>query len=177
MKAWILIGLISCAKKNTAPEEHPASIEHTPIEMPEKKPEVEPDPELPAPSTEDLEENYEGGIIGGVAGGVIGGKLGGSLSNGESSQSIHWSEVTIKRKQKPKFPQEAVQLNITEASCIVKFFIDKKGIPERVNIRNCPEIFHESVRKAAMTWRFHPVQIKEENVKATFMLRIKFRHR
>ena len=34
---------------------------------------------------------------------------------------------------KPKFPKKAKVLGIKEASCLVRFYIDEKGKPEKVN--------------------------------------------
>ena len=173
MNVWILSGLISCATKNTAQEEHPVPVEHTPIEMPKKTPEVEPDPA-------ETEETSEGGIVGGVAGGVIGGAIGGKYTDPEHAddrfQKVHWSEVKIKQQKKPTLPSEAVQLNLKKATCFVRFFIDTEGVPEKVYVQNCPQLFHESVREAAMTWRFYPVEREGKIIKANMMMRVQFQN-
>ena len=171
MKAWILMVLTSCAKKTTVREDPSVAVAPSPTEMPEQTSEAE-------PSIEDNEDDTLGGVIGGEIGGNIGGTIGGEpLSNKENAHAVHWSSVVIKHKQNPTFPPEALKLKIKSVSCLVTFSIDKNGLPETIDIKKCPSIFHDSVRKAAIRWRFHPVQIKGKTVKAHFTLRVRFQHR
>ena len=46
-------------------------------------------------------------------------------------------------------------MDIDQAKCFVLFFIDENGKPEKVEVNKCDEVFHESLKKAAMNWRFY----------------------
>ena len=173
-------------KKNTKKKEKPKEPEPEPEEVePEieevPEPEDEPEPEeVPEELEEEGEEGgqeggVEGGVVGGVVGGQIGGVIGGQLgSNGFSS--VHWSDVKIKRRVAPKMPQAAKALNITEENCQVRFYIDTKGNPEKIDILKCSKIFHDSLMTAAEKWKFYPMKSASgQKVKATFILNVKFR--
>ena len=113
-----------------------------------------------------------GGVLGGKLGGVLGGKLGGTLGISE----VPASSVKVKKQVKPKFPQAAKTLNIKQASCLVRFYIDEKGVPEKTIIQGCASVFHPAVEEAAMKWRFYPMQSQSgAGMKATFRLRITFK--
>ena len=53
-------------------------------------------------------------------------------------------------------PQAAKALNITEETCQVRFFINEKGVPEKIDVLKCSKIFHASLMEAAEKWRFYP---------------------
>jgi len=113
-----------------------------------------------------------GGVLGGKLGGVLGGKLGGTLGISE----VPASSVKVKKQVRPRFPQAAKTLNIKKASCLVRFYIDEKGKPEKTIIQGCASVFHPAVEKAAMKWRFYPMKSKSgAGMKATFRLRITFK--
>jgi protein TonB len=119
----------------------------------------------------------EGGVVGGVIGGEIGGVLGGELG-GTGIASVYWADVKAKRRVEPRFPEAAKQLNITEETCQVRFFIDERGKPYDIQVEKCSNIFHENVLEAAWKWRFYPY--KSENgdaVKSTFVLKLTFKLR
>ena len=103
---------------------------------------------------------------------MLGGQLGAT-----GVQAVHWSEVSIKRQVKPKFPEAAKQLNISEARCQIRFFIDEKGIPYDVKVETCPAIFRESSLAAAWKWRFYPQKVEGKKQKAQFVLSITYRLR
>ena len=168
-------------KKEKPKEEKPEEVEPDIEDVVELEPEPDPEPEeIPEELEEEGEEGgqeggQEGGVIGGVVGGVIGGVIGGELgSNGFSA--VHWSDVKIKRRVAPKMPQAAKALNITEENCQVRFYIDLKGNPEKIDILKCSKIFHDSLMNAAEKWRFYPMKSANgQKVKATFILNVKFR--
>ncbi|MEC7983529.1 MAG: energy transducer TonB [Myxococcota bacterium] len=169
-------------KKKKIEQPKPELVEPDLEKPKEEEPEPEPEPEEEEPEQEEeIEGGQEGGVIGGVAGGVVGGVVGGVLGGqlgGTGFSAVHWSDVKPKRKVKPKFPQAAKALNIREASCFVHFYIDEKGKPEKVNIEKCASVFHASVEKAAMKWRFYPMKNSSgKRVKASFKLKIKFKLR
>jgi outer membrane biosynthesis protein TonB len=152
-------------------------IEKEPEEIPE--PEEEPEEILDSAITGGQVGGQVGGVLGGQIGGVLGGKLGGILG-GKLGGTLGISEVPASRvkvikKKNPKFPQAAKTLNIKKASCLVRFYIDEKGEPEKTIIQGCASVFHPAVEKAAMQWRFKPMESKSGvGMKATFRLRITF---
>ena len=152
----------------------------------EEKPKEEPEPEEPPEEIEDagvaggqiggqvggVLGGQIGGVLGGKLGGVLGGKLGGTLGVSE----VPASSVKVKKQVRPRFPQAAKTLNIKKASCLVRFYIDEKGVPEKTIIQGCASVFHPAVEKAAMKWRFYPMKSKSgAGMKATFRLRITFK--
>jgi len=123
-----------------------------------------------------VEGGVEGGVVGGVVGGVLGGVPGGQLGGQlQPIKAVHWSEVKVKKRVTPKMPDAAKQLNMTEESCQVRFFIDEKGVPYNIKLEKCPAIFHESALEAAWKWRFYPQKEERKKVKAQFVLKITYK--
>ncbi len=119
-----------------------------------------------------VEGGVAGGVVGGTLGGVPGGQLGGQL---QQVRAVHWSEVKVKKRVKPKMPDAARELNIAEERCQVRFFIDEKGVPYDVKLERCPAIFHESALESAWKWRFWPMKVDGNAEKAQFVLVIVYR--
>ncbi len=113
-----------------------------------------------------------GGVVGGQVGGVLGGQLGGT-----GVKAVHWSKVKQKRMPEFKFPEAAKALNMKEERCQVRFFIDEKGVPEKIVIEKCPKVFHDEINEKAMKARFYPMQVEGAAAKALFVLGITFRLR
>jgi len=75
----------------------------------------------------------------------------------------------------PKLPEAARKLQIQEAQCNVRLYIDKKGKPYDVKITECDTIFHEEILKVAYKWRFEPYRVDGEPTKAAFSLQLTFK--
>ena len=143
-----------------------------------EQPEDEPEEEVPEDPEEIIAEEprNQGGTIGGVVGGPIGG-------SGTDFQSIHWTQVEVKRQVRPKFPEKLKSLltKKSTANCIARFYIDQKGIPEKIVFPahgkwDCPKVIHEDIKTALFKWRFNPYKNNRgQTVKSTFLLRITFR--
>ena len=114
----------------------------------------------------------EGGVVGGVIGGVEGGVLGGQLG-GTGTKSIHWSQITAKRKVEPSYPKAARELGI-EGDCNVRMFVDERGKVVDVKIETCPTPFHDAATEAAYKWSFYPMKVEGQKVSATFVLKLQF---
>ena len=114
---------------------------------------------------------------GGGGGGGDGGTLGGMGSGGGGPLSVHWSQVSVKVRAKPKMPEAARVLSFTEESCNVRFFIDEKGKPYDIRLEQCPTIFRDSALEAAWQWRFYPFRDKGVPTKAQFVLSIIYKLR
>ena len=101
---------------------------------------------------------------------------GGGKGLGEEYRNTHWTDVTIKRQVQPKFPTAAKDLETVQAKCMVRFLIDKKGKPEDIEVDECHEVYHESVKTACEQWEFEPVIDRNgQAVKATFLLSVVFK--
>ena len=173
------------------PPPPPAASEPEPEEE-EIEEETEPTPDEMVEEVEELEEEVEeevkkevvkgveggveggeeggvvGGVIGGVEGGVIGGQLGGA-------RTFHHSEVQVKRRVSPHYPDSAKDLNLGDVSCKVRIFIDDKGVPYDIAFEACPKVFHASAEDALMKWRWYPAKFEGNKVKAQFLLNIKYK--
>ena len=101
-----------------------------------------------------------GGVIGGVVGGVIGGQLGGT-----GLTAVHHSQAKVKRRVDPKMPQAAQDLGLKTSRCVATISVDEKGKPFDVKVADCPNIFHQEIRKAALATRFYPHKVNGKPVK------------
>jgi hypothetical protein len=111
-----------------------------------------------------------------TGGGGGSGTLGGTGTGG-GPRSVHWSQVAVKYRAKPKMPEAARMLSFTEESCNIRFFIDEKGKPYDMEVLECPAIFRDSALEAAWQWRFYPLKDNGVPTKAQFVLSIKYRLR
>ena len=123
-------------------------------------------------SEEGVEGGVEGGVVGGVVGGVEGGVLGGQLGG---VRTFHHSEVEVKRRVQPRYPQAAESLNLGDVQCRVRVFIDTAGVPYDIRIEACPKVFHQATRDALMKWRWYPAKVSRDKVKAQFLLIINYK--
>jgi hypothetical protein len=123
-------------------------------------------------------EDITGVAIDATTGGAgDGGIPGGMGSSGGGPRSVHWTDVTVKVRAKPKMPEAARVLSFTEESCNVRFFIDEKGKPYDIRLEDCPTIFHDSALEAAWQWRFYPYRDHGVPTKAQFVLSIIYKLR
>ncbi len=88
---------------------------------------------------------------------------------------VHWSEVKVKRRVSPKYPEDAKSMDLGTVRCQLRFLVDERGMPYDVRLESCPEAFHESALEAAWKWRFYPMKMNGEAVKAQFVLVIVYR--
>lgn len=117
----------------------------------------------------------EGGVEGGVAGGVVGGQVGGTGTNLLGSiRTFHHSDLQIKRRVDPVYPDAALDMNLGEQLCRVRVVIDETGTPNKVIAENCPKVFQASAEEALMKWRWYPAKAGRDKVSAQFLLNIKY---
>ena len=124
-------------------------------------------------------EDVTGVAIDATTGGGGGDGIPGGMGSGGggSALSVHWSQVAVKYRARPKMPEAARVLSFTEESCNVRFFIDEKGKPYDIQLEECPTIFRDSALEAAWQWRFYPYKDKGVPMKAQFVLSILYRLR
>lgn len=162
-------------KKEKKPDEvkpqEDVPVEPTPLDEPQSDKVVEAD-------DGGVEGGVEGGVKDGVVGGVIGGVkdgvLGGDI-NSVAPKVVHWSEVEVKKRVNPPFPEAAKQLGLKEESCVVRIFIDPTGTPSRVEPRKCSELFRDAAVNAGMQWRFYPLKEGGRAISAQFDINFVFR--
>ncbi len=111
-----------------------------------------------------------------VPGGQPGGVAVGALpDSADGPPTVLLSQVKVKKRVSPKMPEEAKELNITEARCQLRFFIDERGVPYDVGTDECPEVYVPSAMEAAWQWRFEPMLVDGIPTKAQFVLVIVYR--
>ena len=126
----------------------------------------------PAGAEAGVEGGVEGGVIGGVVGGVVGGQLGGTLGG---VRVFHHSELEVKKRVNPEYPEAARALNIGDQRCLAKVFIDEEGVPYDVQVESCPKVFFEDTKAAILKWRWYPPKDGKNKVKAQTTIAITYK--
>ncbi len=162
-----------------AEEETEEETEETPDEMVEEVQELKEEVKeemksdvKPAGVEGGVEGGVVGGVVGGVQGGIEGGVLGGQLSG---VRVFHHSELEVKKRIEPVYPDAAKALNLGEQRCIVKVIIDEEGVPVDVSVDQCPKVFDTPTREAILKWRWYPPKDGKNRVKAQTTLAIVYR--
>lgn len=118
------------------------------------------------------EGGVAGGVVGGVQGGIEGGKLGGQLSG---VRVFHHSELEVKKRVIPEYPEAARALQIGDQRCLAKVFIDEEGVPYEVVVEACPQPFHPDTKEAILKWRWYPPKDGKNRIKAQTTIGITFK--
>jgi protein TonB len=91
---------------------------------------------------------------------------------------VHSSAVVPLSRVEPRFPAAARVLGSGPQRCVVRFVIDREGIPETVTVEGCPALYHAAVEEAASQWRFSPARGADGRpMRASFRLGVTFRLR
>ncbi len=118
------------------------------------------------------EGGVEGGVVGGVVGGVEGGVLGGT---GTGVRRFHHSELEVKRRKNPIYPDAAKALNLGDQRCKVRVLIDESGVPYEVRVEGCPQAFHTATKEAILSWRWYPPRDGRAKVKAATTIGVTYK--
>lgn len=106
------------------------------------------------------------------------GTIGGQLASepppgGASAKTVHWSEVMVKKRVTPK---PLLGLEPGEfLYCTVRFHIDQKGTPTRIERRSCPAYAFSPTEQAALEWRFYPLKGQDGPIAAQFDMRFVYK--
>lgn len=119
-----------------------------------------------------VEGGQEGGVVGGVVGGVPGGVVG---STGTGVRVFHHSELEVKKRVNPSYPEAARALNIGDQRCLAKVFINEEGVPYEVVVESCPKVFHEDTKAAILKWRWYPPKDGKSKVKAQTTIAVTYK--
>ena len=132
------------------------------------------DSELEQPETSGHPEGQEGGEEGGVPGGVVGGTPGGT---GDTfTTHVTTEPLKLKLPIEPVMPKQAEEtLPVGQYLCRVRFFVDDRGKPSRIEFLSCPKVFHEATEAAAMKTRFYPYKENGERKSATFIISYRYK--
>lgn len=95
----------------------------------------------------------------------------------DGARVMHFSEVEVRKRVDPSYPREAAGL-FPDVRCVAQVLIDNEGVPRSVDVRDCPEVFHEPTRTAVMRWRWEPPQIEDgTSVTARVIIVVNYRRR
>jgi len=144
-------------------EEDPDDLIDEPTELKDEvKDEIKSD-DKPKGAEGGVEGGVVGGVVGGVLGGIEGGVLGGQLGG---MRVFHHSELEVKKRVNPTYPDSAKQLNLGDQRCLATVRIGETGVPYEVTIAKCPETFHSATKQALLKWRWYPPKDGKSKVKA-----------
>jgi protein TonB len=100
---------------------------------------------------------------------------GGGGGTGSGYRTFHQSEVQVKRRVQPIYPDAARAMGIDEASCRVRVKIDETGFPQALEFEDCPPVFQPSAEAALKRWRWYPAKVGDVAVPAQFVIVVKYR--
>lgn len=146
-------------------------VEPVILEEEEEKPVEDPGEEE---GPEGVEGGEKDGVVDGVVGGVKDGVLGGQLG-GTGIRTVHWSELQVKTRVKPRFPEAAKQLGMKEEKCIVHIIVSEQGTASDVSFKACPELFKAAARDAVMQYQWYPLMDGGTPIKAQFDINFVFK--
>jgi len=85
-------------------------------------------------------------------------------------------KVVVLKRVVPEFPFRARRRGISEGKVLLKFIVNKKGLPENIEVVSStnPGIFEHSAVTALQKWRFRPGIVKDRHVKTILYLPVKY---
>jgi hypothetical protein len=151
-------------------EEETEDVEPTPDELVEDIREL--DEDVKDEMKSDLKPaGVEGGVEGGVQGGVVGGRLGA----GGNVRVFHHSELEVKKRIYPEYPEAARELNLGDQRCLAIVYMDEEGVPYQVTVDNCPKVFELPTKEAMLKWRWYPPKDGKSKVKAQTTIAVTYK--
>ena len=172
-------------KASAGPKRRAAVASAPPPVAPTK--EAEPSPTPPtepaadaAPAALSDEGEPEGGGEGseggdGGEGGEGGGEGGGGGAEPPAYRPIQTQQARITRSVAPRVPEAFHQLDLAEARCTVRLFLDERGRVVEARPEDCPSLLRASALTAAYATRFAP--LRDENgtaYRAQFVIHYRF---
>lgn len=92
-----------------------------------------------------------------------------------SVRVFHHSELEVKKRVNPPYPEEARALLLGDQRCLLKVFIDETGAPFDVLVEACPKVFHEAAKAAMLQWRWVPPKDGKTAIRAQTTLALTFK--
>lgn len=132
-------------------------------------------------TTPRVEEGLGAGDGGAAGGGGDGTGEGTGEGAGEGTgdgpgrvQTLAVEQVRPLRRVLPDFPASARALGLDSVRCVAEVEIDARGVPTRVQVSDCPEIYRAAVQAAMLRWRFVPARVDGQPTAARFRQAIRF---
>ena len=146
----------------TAPDPIPPEPDEVAPEQRELEP-VTPKPmvsQVPRAGTADgSDDGLEGGAPGGSPGGRPGGQGLGGEGDGDGLRWVHQTTLEAKRRPQIHYPEAARGISTGDQRCVAEVHIDAQGVPVRVQVRDCPEAFHQAAVDGLLRWRWYPPKV------------------
>lgn len=114
-----------------------------------------------------------GGAGDGPEGPEVGG--GGGGGTGDPARPVHYTDLQVKTRVNPRFPEAARTLSRRDESCVLRILVDERGEPAAVTVRTCPAVFQTAAIEAASQWRWYPLLDRGQPIPAQFDLGFVFR--
>jgi hypothetical protein len=94
---------------------------------------------------------------------------------GPGDHAVTPAKVVIRRAPDFRYPEAAHALALGAVRCELRYLVDARGRPQRVDIVDCPEVFHREISLRAHKARFAPARVDGRAVPARFVLGVTFR--
>jgi hypothetical protein len=127
-------------------------------------------------------DGHDNGHPDGVAGGTPGGDPDGELCGvpgapacGPSVRVFHHTELQVRRRVEPVYPDAARALAVSDQRCLVTVFLDESGVPYDAKVDRCPKPFHQASREALRKWRWYPPKDGKARIRAQTTIAITYR--
>jgi outer membrane biosynthesis protein TonB len=88
---------------------------------------------------------------------------------------FHHSELEVKKRLNPEYPEAARALSLGDQRCLAKVFIDEEGVPYDVQVESCPKVFFEDTKQAILKWRWYPPKDGKNRVKAQTTIAVTYK--
>jgi outer membrane biosynthesis protein TonB len=75
----------------------------------------------------------------------------------------------------PDYPDAARALGLDAQRCVARIEIDAEGEPARVEVTQCPAVFHRATEEALLQWRWIPVRLGGERIPVVTTIAIVYR--
>lgn len=95
--------------------------------------------------------------------------------DGTATRRVHSTELAVKLRVQPRFPEAARALGRNEENCVLRITVNEQGEPVDVSPRTCPELYRAAAVEAAYGWRWYPLIENGVGQRAQFDLNFVFR--
>jgi len=98
----------------------------------------------------------------------------GLISGGLGGESVSLDNLSVLYQEIPKYPARAVDRCLA-GEVLAEVVINEKGVPIKVVIVSSVDpVFEPEVERALLEWRFRPVVVKSQKVRANFRICFRF---
>lgn len=83
-------------------------------------------------------------------------------------------EIRPKVIVSPSYPLEARDAKLPPLTCNVTVFVDETGVPRRVEVKDCPDVFHATTKRAMLKSRWWPLVREGDRLAVKFTFKVTF---